>query len=290
MNGLIKTAMAGILLAGLMGIASAQDADPNETAAKLRDDVTRLQRDIQHADADLQRTDSLSRDEAAAAAQNADRWQKDRERHEKENQELNARVQETRAKITAEQTRMQGYLNAADEIKAREKSLLTLLSGFADSLLARVQAGPPWDLETRRDRLLSLKSDIEAGSAGPDEVFGRLAAILKDEIKNGDEVAEYNRPLTRQNGEVINAQMLKLGNQSVVYMDDEGKKFGVLERRIENGKPVYAWREALDFKEQNSVKLALAVKAEREAPQLVPLDVSLSPDSASVTASANGGR
>ena len=265
----------------LTGWAAGQTSDPAEEAAKLKADVVRLKREAQRSDADLRRTDSLIREENEAAGKNLERWQRDRERREKENQELNGRVQQTRSKITAEQTRMRNYLNGIEEIKAREKALLGLLSGFADSLLARIESGPPWDLETRRDRLLSLKRDIEAGSAAPEEVFGRLAAMLKEEIKNGDEIALFNRPMTRQNGEVINAQLLKFGNQTLMYMDDEGGKFGVLERRSENGKPVYAWRENLDFGEQNAVKLALAVKAGRAAPQLVPLVIPLSPDSAS---------
>ena len=170
---------------------------------------------------------------------------------------------------------MRGYLNGVEEIKAHDKALLKIFSELADSLLASIESGPPWDMETRRDRILSLKRDLEAGSATPDEAFGRLAAILKEEIKSGDEVALFNRPLTRQNGEVINAQILKLGNQALMYMDEEGKKFGVMENHIENGKSVHTWREEISFEEKNAIKLALSVKAGKEAPQLVPLSLSL---------------
>ena len=283
-SSLMKT-FAGMMLAGWISGFS-QPQDPVEEALRLKADIVRLKREIQHSDADLRRTDSLAREEANAAGKNMERWQRDRERREKENQELNGRVQQTRSKITAEQTRMRSYLNGVEEIKAHEKELLNRLSSIADSLLTCVQAGPPWDLETRRDRILSLKRDIEAGSAAPEEAFGRLAAILKEEIKNGDEIALFNRPMTRQNGEVVNAQLLKFGNQTLMYMDDEGKKFGVLEHHFENGKHVYVWGENLDFSEQNAVKLALAVKGGREAPQLIPLEFSLALDSAS----SKGGR
>src|SRR4051794_41168686 len=100
-----------LLAVGLLaGLAAAQPSDPIEDAAKLRADVARLKREIQRTDADLRRTDSLAREESNAAAKNLERGQRDRERREKENGDLNARVQQTRAKITAEQTRMKGYL------------------------------------------------------------------------------------------------------------------------------------------------------------------------------------
>ena len=262
----------------VLGSATAQTQDPAEDAARLKSDIARLKKEVQHADADLQRTDSLTRDENAAAAQNLDRWKRDKERRDKENAALAARIQETRSKISAEQGRMQGYLNGVEEIKAHDKSLLKIFSGLADSLLTRVEAGLPWDVETRKDRILSLKRDLEAGSSTPDEAFTRLSAILKEEIKSGDEVALFNRPLTRQNGEVVNAQILKLGNQALMYMDEEGKNFGVLERHFEKGTPAYVWREDLSFEEKNAVKLALTVKAGREAPQLVPLSLALTLD------------
>lgn len=273
---ILKALLAlGLLLGPLLKPAMAQTADPADEIARLKSDIARLKKEVQRADADLQRTDSLTREENAAAAQNLDRWKRDKERRDKENQALTARIQETRSKIAAEQSRMQGYLNGVEEIKAHDKALLKIFSELADSLLARIESGPPWDMETRRDRVLSLKRDLEAGSATPDEAFGRLSAILKEEIKGGDEVALFNRPLTRQNGEVINAQILKLGNQTLMYMDEEGKKFGVMETHIENGKAVHTWREDPSFEEKNAIKLALSVKAGKEAPQLVPLSLSL---------------
>jgi hypothetical protein len=146
---------------------------------------------------------------------------------------------------------------------------------LGDSLLVRINSGLPWDPEVRRDRLLSLKRDIEGGIAAPDEAFSRLAAILKEETKNGDEITLLSRPLTRQNGEVVNAQILKVGNQILMYADDENKKFGILEPRLENGATVYKWREDLSFADRTAVKKAVAVKSGREAPQLVNLPLYL---------------
>jgi hypothetical protein len=267
-------ALAGLLTAGALAPLIAQESAAAESA-RIRNDITRLKRDIQRAEADIRKTDSLLRDEQAASQRAQERLTRDRERREKENAVLTARIQETRGRISSERTRQQGYANGIGEIEAREKSLQNFFAGLADSLLARIDAGLPWDPEVRRDRLLALKRDLEGGIAPADEAFSRLAAILREETKNGDEITLLSRPLTRQNGEVINAQILKVGNQFLVYADDEGKKFGILEPRLKDGKTVYAWREELDFSDRNAVKKAVAVKSGREAPQLVPLPLQL---------------
>jgi hypothetical protein len=270
-------ALAGLLMTGMLAgtLVSAGAQEPAAEAARIRNDITRLKREVARAEAEARKTDSLTRDEQAAAARSQERLARDRERREKENAALTGRIQETRAKISSERTRGQGYANGIEEIKARDKALLAFFATLGDSLLVRIEAGLPWDPEVRRDRLLSLKRDLEGGTASPDEAFSRLTAILKEETKNGDEITLLSRPLTRRNGEVVNAQILKVGNQMLLYADDEGKKFGILEPRLENGKTVYNWREDLSFADRTAVKKAVAVKSGREAPQLVPLPLSL---------------
>lgn len=239
---------------------------------RLRADIARLKRDIQRAEADIRRTDSLAREEQAAAARGRERLQRDRERREKENAALEARVRDARARIAAEKSRGDGYVNATGEVQAREKAVLALLAQVADTLAARITTGIPWDNDTRRERILSLRRDLEAETASPEEAFARLAALLREETKNGDEVTLSSRPLTRLNGEVINAQVLKIGNQAILYVDEDGKKFGILERGAD-GK--WAWREDLNLSERTAVKRAVAVKAGRETPQLAALNVPL---------------
>jgi len=274
------TALAGFLAAGVF--AQNENADP----ARLKADIAKLKREISRVEADILRTDSLTRGEVTAGLATEERFLRDRERREKENQALEARVKETRAKISAEQSRLAGSKNAVEEIHSRNKALLRTLAALTDSLLLRIEAAPPWDLDARRDRLLSLKRDLEAGTPAPEEAFDRLTAILKDEIKSGDEIALFNRPVTRENGETVNAQILKLGDQVLVYVDEEGRNFGILEKRRENGKTLWGWREKLDTKEKSAVKRAILVKAGRTAPQLISLGIAFSLDSAA----AEGGR
>jgi hypothetical protein len=211
---------------------------------------------------------------------------RDKERREKENAALEGRVRETRARTAAEKSREASYKAGAAEIAAREKTVLAFLGVVADSLAARVLAGLPWDVGARTDRILSLRRDITAGATTPDEAFARLSALMREETKNGDEVTLSTRPLTRQNGEVVNAQILKIGNQALVYVDDESKKYGILESRAGDTATTWIWRENLSLSERGAIKRAVGVKAGREAPQLVPLSVPLAGLSGNASVSA----
>jgi hypothetical protein len=166
---------------------------------------------------------------------------------------------------------------------AREKHLLQVLVGWCDSLSTRLDQAPPYDLEARRDRVTALKRDLEAGTATPEEALGRFTAILKDEIKTGDEISLLNRPLTLKNGEVINAQILKLGNLGLVYSDDQNEIFGALTRGPDGA---FAWKEDLSSAEKSAIKKAVEVKAARMAPQLITVSLPLRLESGSSPAPA----
>lgn len=276
---------AALLAFGAVPRAQEPDAAPRLEAdlQKARADVDKAKKDVQKAEADLRKTDSLVRDENDRAAAAEQRAQSDRERREKENAALQARVQETQAKVDQERAGLGRKQNDEDEIKARQKRLSLLLAGYCDSLARRIEAGPPWDNETRLDRVRSLKKDLEAGSATVDEGFARLNALLKDEAKNGDEIALFNKPIARKNGETVNAQVLKIGNQWLAYMDEEGKRFGVLERKAGGA---WDWREDLGFEEKNRIKAAIEIKAAKRPPSLAVLDLGIAPGASVLPAPA----
>jgi hypothetical protein len=118
---------------------------------------------------------------------------------------------------------------------------------------------------------------LENLSATPEEGFARLRAIYTEEIRLGDEVQFSNRPITRNNGEIVNANVLRIGNQWIVYQDDAGLLFGVLSRKIgKDGTSEYKWKEDLSFEERQAVKAAIDVKLARKPPQIVNLPLSLS--------------
>ena len=293
-NPFAKTIAAALLLAlaGIpAGVRAQGDADEAE---RLSLEIARMKRDVQRADADIRRTDSLAAAEQDAFARSRERAARDLERRAKENAALEARVRDARARAVAERSRGDGYDATAGEIKAREKAVLEFLTVVADTLRVRVEGGMPWDAEARRDRVLALRRDMEAGAATPEEAFGRLLALLREEIKDGDEATLASRAITRADGEVVNAQVLRIGNQAAVYVDEEGRRFGILEPRLDSGRVVWGWREKLSLSERTAVKRAVTVKAGREAPQLTPLDVSLiglrGAGDAATAAAPEGGR
>ena len=114
------------------------------------------------------------------------------------------------------------------------------------------------------------------GNASEEEAFSRLKSLIAEETKFGDEVAVVNSPLTRKNGELINATILRIGNQWMVYSDDNGTVYGNLVRRLDSNNVVYEWNEELNLEERSAVKLAIEVKQAKKPPQVVKLPVSLS--------------
>ncbi len=258
---------------------------------RLAADVARLKREVQRAEAEIRRADSLAAAEQASAARSRERAARDVERRTRENAALEARVKDARARIASERARGDGHAADVAEIKAREGAVMAFLAVVADTLRARIESGMPLDVEGRSGRVAALRRDIEAGSASPEEAFSRLLALVREETKEGDEATLSSRPVTRLDGEVVNAQVLRIGNQAAAYMDEEGRRFGILEPRLDGGRLTWNWREDLGLSERNAVKRAVMVKAGREAPQLVPLEVSLAGvRGASDARGAEGGR
>lgn len=286
-----RLAGAAALILALALPAQLRAQDPAEALRNLdseiqkaRGDMEKARKDGVKADAELRKTDSLLREETARSAASDERAAKDRERREKENAALAARVQETQGRVNQERSGIGRWQNAQDEIKSRQKRLALVLAGYCDSLVRRIEASPPWEREGRLDRVRSLKKDLEAGSASTDEGFARLNAAIKEEIKSGDEIAILNKPVTRKNGDMVNAQVLKVGNQWLVYMDEEGKRFGVLERSAAG---TWDWREDPSFEEKNRIKAAIEVKSAKRPPQLAVLDLGIAPSAPVLPAAAS---
>jgi hypothetical protein len=78
---------------------------------------------------------------------------------------------------------------------------------------------------------------------------------------------------------MVNAQVLKIGNQWLAYMDEEGKRFGVLERKPGGA---WEWREDPGFEEKNRIKAAIEIKASKRPPSLAVLDLGIAPGAASL--------
>ena len=102
-----------------------------------------------------------------------------------------------------------------------------------------------------------------------------MKSLIAEETRFGDEVAIINSPLTRKNGELINAQILRIGNQWMVYSDENGTVYGALVRK-NSATIAYEWNEDLTLAEREAVRLAIDVKLAKKPPQMVSLPISLS--------------
>lgn len=262
------------VLALCAGLACADLASDLED---YRSQKAALEADLKKLDQRIQSTDSLSRDEARRSALLQERYGADLQRRKAELDSMQVKMQRQAGELQKERNLQSSAQLSSDNAKSYRKALSQNLAGFAQLFENQVATTLPWDREDRVERIRALRRDLESGSATPEEGFSRLRALYTEEIRFGDEVAFAERPLVRKNGETVNAKVLRIGNQWMVYHDDEALRFGVLERRQgKDGKQDFVWREDLSFEERQAVKLAIDVKLARKPPQMVSLPLSLS--------------
>lgn len=248
---------------------SAEIRDLKLEKDKLNSEISKLNRQISATDSMLKADDSRYKTLQQ-------RYKADVERRKSEIDSLNAKIRTVAEQLQEERGKQARAKNRSENVAAKRKALRSVLASVSKQLETQVAQTIPWEIESRLDRVKSLTRDIEGGNASEEEAFSRLKSLVAEETKFGDEVAVINSPLTRKNGELINATILRIGNQWMVYSDDNGTVFGVLVRRMEGGRVVYEWNEDLSLEERAAVKLAIDVKQARKPPQIVTLPVSLS--------------
>ena len=257
----------------LSGVAFA-DRDAEIRDLKLEKD--KLNSEIQKLNRQIASTDSMLKADDSRYKTLQARYKADTERRRSEIDTLNVKIKNVAAELQTERNKQARAKNKSDNVAAKRKALREELAGISKRLEAQVAQTLPWERESRLDRVKSLTRDIESGNASEEEAFSRLKSLVAEETKFGDEVAIINSPLTRKDGELINAAILRIGNQWMVYSDDNGTVFGTLVRKMVEGKIVYEWNEDLNLEERAAVKLALDVKQAKKPPQVVKLPVSLS--------------
>lgn len=251
-------------------------ADRASEIQDLKLEKEKLNSEIQKLNRQISATDSMLKADDSRYRTLQQRYKADTERRRAEIDSLNAKIKAVAGELQAERNKQARAKNRTDNVAAKRKALRTELAGISKRLESQVAQTVPWELESRLDRVKSLTRDIESGNASEEEGFSRLKSLIAEETKFGDEVAIINSPLTRKNGEVINAAILRIGNQWMVYSDDNGTVFGALVRKVVDGKVAYEWNEELNLEERAAVKLALDVKQAKKPPQIVKLPVSLS--------------
>ena len=262
-----------VLVFSLSGIAF---ADYESEIRDLKMQKEKLNSEIQTLNTRIAATDSMLRADVSRHKLLEQRYKADSERRLAEIDSLNAKIRKVAASLQQERNKQARAKNKSENVAAKRRALRLELAKISKKLESQIAQTLPWERESRLDRVKSLTREIESGNASEEEAFSRLKSLLGEEIKFGDEVAIVNSPLTRKDGEIVNASILRIGNQWMVYVDENGSVYGRLERKIENGNVVYEWNENLNLEERAAVKLAIEVKQAKKPPQIVNLPVSLS--------------
>jgi len=251
--------------------------DSLQQRAALLAEKAALESDIQKINAQIAQTDSLAKAEQRFGLEQQARQKADVGRRKSEIEQLNQKLVELSAEMRRERNSIANSQIQVENVNATRKALVAQLVTHCRNLENFIKIGLPWDTEARSERVSVLCMDLENGMATAEEGFSRLRAIYAEEIRFGDEVQISNRIITRSNGEVVNANVLRIGNQWIVYQDDAGHLYGVLNRKSgKDGQYEYIWKENLSFEERQAVKTAIDVKLSRKPPQMVTLPLSLS--------------
>lgn len=271
MKTLLRSIPVMVLCAGWAFADLAADLADFESQKKS------LQAEIKKLDQRLRETDSLSKEEIRRTQVLQERYQMDLQRRRSELDSLQVKMQNQAGELQRERNKQANFQSKTENLVAFRKALSQNLATQAQELENQTAQSLPWDRESRVERIQALRRDLESGTATPEEGFSRLRALYTEEIRFGDEVVLASRPLVRKDGETINARVLRIGNQWMVYHDDEALRFGVLQRQTDSSGTVqYDWRESLSFEERQAVKLAIDVKLARKPPQMVSLPLSVS--------------
>jgi len=251
-------------------------ADYESEIRDLKMQKEKLNSEIQNLNTRIASTDSMLRADVSHRQLLEQRYKADVERRNLEIDSLNAKIRKVAASLQQERNKQARAKNKSDNVAAKRRALRSELAKICKQLEAQITQTLPWERDKRLDRAKSLTREIESGNVTEEEAFSRMKSLVNEEIKFGDEVSVVNSPLTRKNGEIVNATILRIGNQWMVYVDENGASYGRLERKLENDKIVYAWNEELNLEERAAVKLAIEVKQAKKPPQIVKLPVSLS--------------
>jgi len=251
--------------------------DFEQQKAALLAEKSGIESDIKKINVQIAQTDSVAKAEKKFFAEQQARQKADLERRHGEIEQLNQKLSELSAEMKKEKGSIANSQIQIENINATRKALTAQVATHCRKLEGFIKTSLPWDTEIRLERTSALCQDLESGTATAEEGFARLRAIYAEETRFGDEVQMSTRAITRNNGDIVNASVLRIGNQWIVYQDDAGLLYGVLNRKKNReGKYEYVWKEDLSFEERQAVKNAIDVKLSRKPPQMVVLPLSLS--------------
>lgn len=270
---IIKCNIMGVLLLCIASVSFA-DVQSDTRAAELQ--KATLNTEIKKLDRQLRESDSLLKDDVKRYAILEIRYKEDLNRRRTEIDSLNEKIKRVAIELQAERNKQAVYKGRIENDKSKRKAMRAMLTRICVDLETQVAKTLPWEKETRLDRVRALRRDLEANNASEEEAFSRINSIIGEEIRFGDEVQLINTPMTRKNGESINARLLRIGNQWMVYSDENSTVFGILVREGTQDSVTFEWKENLTLEEREAIKAALDVKQARKPPQMVTLPLSIS--------------
>lgn len=265
-----------IMGALLLCIASVSFADVQSDTRAAELQKATLNAEIKKLDRQLRESDSLLKDDVKRYAMLETRYKEDLNRRRAEIDSLNEKIKRVAIELQAERNKQAVYKGRIENDKSKRKAMRAMLTRICVDLETQVAKTLPWEKETRLDRVRALRRDLEANNASEEEAFSRINSIIGEEIRFGDEVQLVNTPMTRKNGESINARLLRIGNQWMVYSDENSTVFGILVRGGTKDSVTFEWKENLTLEEREAIKTALDVKQARKPPQMVTLPLSIS--------------
>lgn len=271
-NVITKSKIVGaLLLLTSFSLAAVQD---DIRAAELQ--KATLNVEIKKLDRQLRESDSLLKDDVKRYALLESRYTEDLNRRHAEIDSLNEKIKRVAVELQAERNKQAAYKGRIENDKSKRKAMRLMLTRICVDLESQVMQTLPWDKATRLDRVRALRRDLESNNALEEEAFSRINSIIGEEVRFGDEVQLINTPMTRKNGESINARLLRIGNQWMVYSDENSTMFGILVRGGTKDSVTFEWKETLTLEEREAIKTALDVKQARKPPQMVTLPLSIS--------------
>ena len=263
------------LLLALFALAGSAFADTAADIRALEKQKVSLSAEIKKINVKIQTSDSLVREDNKRYALLETRYSADLDRRRADLDTLSQKLRLIASELQAESGKQAGYKGKLANDESRRKEMRRVLANLCKTFETQVKQTLPWDLENRLSRITSLRNDLETGNGTEEEAFSRLSALISEETRFGDEVQIINAPMTRKNGEVINARILRIGNEWMIYSDENATVFGSLERSISNDSATYAWNEELSLSEREAIRNAFDVKQGRKPPQMVTVPLKI---------------
>lgn len=254
-------------------------------SADLKLQLDQLERDVKRIDIKMFTTDSLAKLETTRFETKKEIQVSTRGQKKSELDTLSTQLKKLQGKIQSEGFKQSSFKIRTENHQRKFQESVRKLALITEQFAQQIKSGIPWNLDSRVARVMALKRDLEAETASQEEGVNRLASLIREEIKFNDEIVIAEKSLPRNSGELINVQMLRLGNQWLVYMDSEGKNYGRLVRKISDGnkdqkitqgQTVYTWDEDLNFLQRKAIREAIEIKMAKKAPELLLLPLSLS--------------